>query len=94
MASGHSTLGEVTYKIFAARALSPAECAELWSQNPAAAGAEPGVIVGTTDEGILVACGEGVLCITTLQAPGKGRVAAADYARSKKDVFAQGARFA
>ena len=89
-----ATLDEVTYKIFATRALSLEECATCWAQNPAAASTEPGSIIGITNEGILVACGEGVLCITTLQAPGKGRVAAADYARSKKDLFAQGARFA
>ena len=59
-----------------------------------AGGNAPGTILGITREGIAVACSAGVLVLTTVQAPGKGRVAAADLARSKKDVFARGQSFA
>ena len=42
----------------------------------------PGTIVSAGDEGILMACAEGeTLLITELQAPGKRRMAAADYLR-------------
>ncbi len=43
---------------------------------------KPGTIVGAGKEGIEVVCGEGAtLLITELQAPGKKRMAAADYLR-------------
>lgn len=88
-----TTLQDVTYKVFAAHALSAAECSAL--QLPENNSAETaGTLVATCDQGIVVACGQGYLCLSTIQAPGKGRVDAAALARSKKDVFARGARFA
>lgn len=87
-----TTLDGVTYKVFAAHALSQEECAAL--QLPAEVTATAGELVAISDAGIVVACKTGYLCLETIQAPGKGRVAAAALARSKKDVFARGAHFA
>ncbi len=44
---------------------------------------EPGTIV-STDEGVRVACGEGVLQIGELQLPGKRKMLAADFLRGHK----------
>lgn len=50
-----------------------------------------GTILAIADEGIQVACGEGVLCLTQLQKPGGKRQAASEFVRSFKgavgDVF-------
>lgn len=79
-------LAEVTYKVFEAQAGALPENVG----NP-----EPGTIVDVTSTGIVVACGaHSALTLVTIQAPGKGKVAAADLARSKKDLFARGTRFA
>ena len=40
-----------------------------------------GQILSINDAGIVVACGEGALCITELQRPGGKRLAAADFLR-------------
>lgn len=79
-------LQDVTYKVFAAKACP-------WPQS--AGSAEPGTILEVNAQGIIVACGENsALNLVTIQAPGKGKVAACDYARSKQDLFARGNRFA
>jgi len=44
-------------------------------------GSEPGTILSAGKDGITVACGDGALCITELQAPGGKRMRAADYLR-------------
>jgi methionyl-tRNA formyltransferase len=53
--------------------------------------ATPGTILATSEAGIQVACGEGVLCLTQLQKPGGKRQAVSDFVRSFKgavgDVF-------
>ena len=41
----------------------------------------PGSIVSASPEGIVVACGEGSLCLTELQRPGKTTVTAAEFER-------------
>jgi len=46
---------------------------------PGGEGARPGTVVGTGKEGIEVATGDGLLCITRLQLPGKKAVSAADF---------------
>lgn len=50
-----------------------------------------GTLLAIADEGIQVACGEGVLCLTQLQKPGGKRQAASEFVRSFKgavgDVF-------
>ena len=41
----------------------------------------PGTLLALTKQGLEIACGDGVLCITQLQAEGGKRMAAADYFR-------------
>ncbi len=41
---------------------------------------EPGTIISADQDGIVVACGEGALRLTSLQRPGKRRVAAREFA--------------
>jgi methionyl-tRNA formyltransferase len=61
------------------------EVVKLWSckidsgQRPASV--RSGQILSINDAGIVVACGEGALCITELQRPGGKRLAAADFLR-------------
>ncbi|MEG0920799.1 MAG: methionyl-tRNA formyltransferase [Comamonas sp.] len=61
------------------------EVVKLWSckidscQRPESV--RPGQILSINDAGIVVACGEGALCITELQRPGGKRLAAADFLR-------------
>jgi len=42
---------------------------------------EPGTVLSAGKEGLEVACGDGSVIITALQAPGKKPMAAADYLR-------------
>lgn len=44
-------------------------------------GAAPGTVIATSEEGIDIATGEGVIRITRLQPPGKRAMSAADYLR-------------
>ncbi len=44
---------------------------------------EPGTVVGVIEDGILVACGEGVLLVTGLQNPGRKPMTAAEYLRGR-----------
>lgn len=62
-----ATFKDVQIKLFGAEAL------------PAAANAVPGEILQAGAQGILVACGEGVLRLTELQKPGGKRLAAAEF---------------
>lgn len=41
---------------------------------------EPGEVVGINREGVMVACGDGVLMLTELQLPGRKRVSGAEFA--------------
>lgn len=45
------------------------------------AGERPGTVIGLTKKGLQVVCGEGILEIRTLQAPGGKRMSAPDYFR-------------
>lgn len=65
-----SFLGEKLLKIGAARpyAFHTAE-------------AEPGTILGVADDGILVACGTGILELTRMQAPGRKMLAVEEFRR-------------
>jgi methionyl-tRNA formyltransferase len=81
---GMSTqLGEEVIKLWQAHVLN----------NPAnlTQACVAGTLLAITDEGIHVACGEGVLCLTQLQKPGGKRQAASEFVRSFKgavgDVF-------
>jgi methionyl-tRNA formyltransferase len=49
-------------------------------------GAQAGTLLAINDQGLLVACGEGVLCLTQLQKPGGKRQPVADFVRHFKGV--------
>jgi methionyl-tRNA formyltransferase len=85
------------------RAFNPAPVAEtrwadtqlrIWeampSQTALAPGAAPGTVLGTSDEGVDVACGRGALRITRLQLAGRKPLAAAEFLRAQRLA---GARF-
>ncbi len=73
------------------------EVIKIWQAHAVNAGlgskqaATPGTILTTSEAGIQVVCGEGVLCLTQLQKPGGKRQAVSDFVRSFKgaagDVF-------
>ena len=50
----------------------------------------PGTILSASPEGLDIACGKGVLRLTSLQLPGKKAVAVADLLRGHGDKFAPG----
>jgi methionyl-tRNA formyltransferase len=51
----------------------------------------PGTLLSVSEEGLQVACGEGILCLTQLQNAGGKRLPVTDFVRSFKgqvgDVF-------
>ena len=68
-----AVLGGTELKIFEAR------------YTDRSTGLAPGAVVSAGEQGIEVACGDGkTVLITSLQAPGKKRMAAADYLRGHK----------
>jgi methionyl-tRNA formyltransferase len=54
---------------------------KIWRAHQVAAEGEPGAVLATDASGVVVACGEGALCLEVLQAPGGKRLAAADFLR-------------
>lgn len=76
-----TTLNDVKFKVFQVNVLDDDSAQE------------PGTITKIDKEGIVVACPKGQVRLVTIQAPGKGQVKAADYARSKKDEFIVGKKF-
>lgn len=85
-----TTLGDTLFKVFEASVLPNEEVGSLGDTSSL----ELGAIVETNAKGIVVKCAEGFLVLKTIQAPGKGRVGAADLARSRKEQFARGVCFA
>jgi methionyl-tRNA formyltransferase len=49
--------------------------------------ASPGTVISADKKGLLIACGEGALRITTLQLPGKKALSVADILNSGKNLF-------
>ena len=57
---------------------------KLWRAVPIedkATGAEPGTVLEALDDHVDIACGQGILRVTELQAPGRKRVSAEQYLR-------------
>lgn len=54
---------------------------KIWGAHIVAATGQPGTVVSSGDAGVVVACGEGALCLEVLQAPGGKRLKAADFLR-------------
>jgi len=64
---------------------------KLWRARVIDAGGAPGQVLLAEGAGVIVACGEGALCVTELQKPGGRRLAAADFLRGMP--IAEGTRF-
>lgn len=77
----NASIDNIVFKIFKAKVLNDNQ------------GKEPGTIISVNKKGISVACAEGAVCLEIIQAPGKGRVNAADFARSRSDIFSVGKKF-
>ena len=54
---------------------------KIWGAHIVAASGQPGTVLSSGDEGVVLACGEGALCLEVLQAPGGKRLRAADFLR-------------
>lgn len=54
---------------------------KIWGAHIVAASGQPGTVLSSGDEGVVVACGEGALCLEVLQSPGGKRLRAADFLR-------------
>ncbi|MDD3352373.1 methionyl-tRNA formyltransferase [Zoogloea sp.] len=65
---------------------------KLWRVRAIDATGSPGEVLLAEGAGVIVACGEGSLCITELQKPGARRLPAADFLRGMP--IAAGTRFA
>ena len=58
------------------------EVIKLWAAVPQDyAAALPGTVLAADADGVVVACGQGVLCMTLLQRAGGKRLAAGDFLR-------------
>lgn len=68
---------------------------KVWSAQVSQSSAvgEPGFIVTSGSEGLLVQCGSGHLLISEIQLAGKSRMAVTEILKSRADLFAVGARF-
>jgi methionyl-tRNA formyltransferase len=64
-----------------ASALLAGEPVKLWRGEATTGQGEPGQVLAADANGIVVACGEGALCLTELQKPGGRRLASADFLR-------------
>ena len=64
---GAATLGDTTIK--------------LWAGEAVQGRGSPGEILMADAQGVVVACGEGALCLTSLQKPGSKRLSTADFLR-------------
>jgi len=54
---------------------------KIWGAHIVAAKGQPGTVLSSDDSGVVVACGEGAICLDVLQAPGGKRLKAADFLR-------------
>jgi methionyl-tRNA formyltransferase len=64
---------------------------KLWRARAIDAAGTPGEVLLAEGAGVIVACGEGALCITELQKPGGKRLPAAEFLRGMP--IAAGSRF-
>ncbi|MBI4965216.1 MAG: methionyl-tRNA formyltransferase [Desulfomonile tiedjei] len=63
----------------------------VWKAAPKHGAASPGFIAGVREDGIAVGTGKGLLILREVQAPGKKRIAASDFARGRR--LKEGDRF-
>lgn len=62
---------------------------KLWQARVEPASGEPGRILAVSDDGVVIACGEGALRVTELQKPGGKRLPAADFLHGHPLVVGQ-----
>ena len=69
---------------------------KLWTAQvlESSAMGEPGSILQSGPEGLLIQCGSGHLLISEIQLAGKSRMAVGEILKSRANLFAKGARFA
>ncbi|NII10830.1 methionyl-tRNA formyltransferase [Oleiagrimonas sp. C23AA] len=58
----------------------------IWAAHAVDAHGEPGQIVAGSRDGLVVACGEGALCLTEVQRPGGRRIGIADYLNARPEL--------
>jgi len=68
-----------------ATAQSDGEVLRLWHAHalPQSASAPAGTVISTGRDGLMVACGEGRLCVIELQRPGGRRMSAQDFCNAR-----------
>lgn len=64
-----------------ARTQLGAEAIKLWRARCAPGTGQPGTVLASGADGVLVACGDGALLVTELQRPGGKKLAAAEFLR-------------
>ncbi|MBC7710693.1 MAG: methionyl-tRNA formyltransferase, partial [Rhizobacter sp.] len=75
----------------ASTTLSDGTALKIWQATVAAStqNVAPGTVVAVSAEGVTVACGEGVLCLTELQRPGGKRRTVRDFLKSAPTLLHQ-----
>ncbi len=63
----------------AARCVLEGKVLKVWAARPLAASGSPGLILAVARDGLLIACGEGALCIEELQPAGGRRMSVAEF---------------
>jgi len=68
---------------------------KIWHAEPldSNSSALPGVVLSVSKKGIVVACGEGAICIQQIQLPNANKMDVAAILNGRKDYFIEGARF-
>ena len=78
----YTQLGDTRIKVWTAQVLE------------SSAMGEPGSILESGPEGLLIQCGHGRLLISEIQLAGKSRMAVSEILKSRANLFAKGTRFA
>ena len=78
----YTQLGDTRIKVWTAQVLE------------SSAMGEPGSILESGSEGLLIQCGHGRLLISEIQLAGKSRMAVSEILKSRANLFAKGTRFA
>jgi len=68
------------------------QAVRVWAAQPEAGGGTPGLILEVANSGLRVATGEGVLCITRIQLPGKAVMDIASMRNGRPDLLLTGER--
>ena len=75
-------IGDIRIKVWTAQVV----------ESPAVG--EPGAILDSSSEGLVVQCGSGHILVREIQLPGKSRMAVSEILKSRADQFSKGTRFA